>query len=100
MSSSLNAISPLDGRYKNSVKDLSACFSESALIQYRLKVEIEYLIALGNVKSIRNLPPFPKVAQIRLQRIYLNFNTAEAEKVKAIEATTNHDVKAVEYYIK
>ena len=99
MSSSLNAISPLDGRYKNSVKDLSACFSESALIQYRLKVEIEYLIALGNVKSISNLPPFPKVAQIRLQRIYLNFNTAEAEKVKAIEATTNHDVKAVEYYI-
>ena len=99
MSNNLNAISPLDGRYKNSVKDLSAYFSESALMQYRLKVEIEYLIALGNVKSIRNLPPFPKVAQIRLQRIYLNFNTAEAEKVKAIEATTNHDVKAVEYYI-
>ena len=99
MSSSLNAISPLDGRYKNSVKDLSACFSESALIQYRLKVEIEYLIALGNVKSIKNLPPFTKAAQIRLRRIYLNFNTAEAEKVKAIEATTNHDVKAVEYYI-
>ena len=99
MSNNLNAISPLDGRYKNSVKDLSACFSESALIQYRLKVEIEYLIALGNVKSISNLPPFPKVAQIRLQRIYLNFNTAEAEKVKAIESTTNHDVKAVEYYI-
>ena len=99
MSSNLNAISPLDGRYKNSVKDLSACFSESALIQYRLKVEIEYLIALGNVKSINNLPPFTKAAQIRLRRIYLNFNTAEAEKVKAIESTTNHDVKAIEYYI-
>ena len=99
MSNNLNAISPLDGRYKNSVKDLSACFSESALIQYRLKVEIEYLIALGNEKSINNLPPFPKAVQIRLRRIYFNFNTAEAEKVKAIEATTNHDVKAVEYYI-
>ena len=99
MSNNLNAISPLDGRYKNSVKDLSACFSESALIQYRLKVEIEYLIALGDVKSINNLPPFPKAVQIRLRRIYLNFNTAEAEKVKAIESTTNHDVKAVEYYI-
>jgi len=99
VSNNLNAISPLDGRYKNSVKDLSACFSESALIQYRLKVEIEYLIALGDVKSINNLPPFPKSVQIRLRRIYLNFNTAEAEKVKAIESTTNHDVKAVEYYI-
>ena len=99
MSNQLNALSPLDGRYNNSVKNLSAYFSESALIKYRLKVEIEYLIALGNVKSIDNLPPFSKDVQIRLRQIYLNFNTPNAKKIKAIEATTNHDVKAVEYYI-
>ena len=99
MSNQLNALSPLDGRYNNSVKNLSAYFSESALIKYRLKVEIEYLIALGNVKSIDNLPPFSKDEQVRLREIYLNFNTPNAKKIKAIEATTNHDVKAVEYYI-
>ena len=68
-------------------------------MRYRLKVEIEYLIALGNEKSIKDLPPFSKNEQIRLRKIYHNFNTACAEKVKEIEATTNHDVKAVEYYI-
>jgi len=99
VSNQLNALSPLDGRYNNSVKNLSAYFSESALIKYRLKVEIEYLIALGNVKSIDNLPPFSKDEQVRLREIYLNFNTPNAKKIKAIEATTNHDVKAVEYYI-
>ena len=99
MSNQLNALSPLDGRYNKSVKNLSAYFSESALIKYRLKVEIEYLIALGNVKSIDNLPPFSKDEQVRLREIYLNFNTPNAKKIKAIEATTNHDVKAVEYYI-
>ena len=99
MSNQLNALSPLDGRYNNSVKNLSAYFSESALIKYRLKVEIEYLIALGNVRSIDNLPPFSKDVQIRLRQINLNFNTPNAKKIKAIEATTNHDVKAVEYYI-
>jgi len=92
-------ISPLDGRYYNSVKELSEYFSESALMGYRLKVEIEYLIALGNEKAIKNLPPFSKDEQTRLQKIYHNFNTAGAEKVKKIEATTNHDVKAIEYYI-
>ena len=99
MSNQLNALSPLDGRYNKSVKNLSAYFSESALIKYRLKVEIEYLIALGNLKSIDNLLPFSKDVQIRLRQIYLNFNTHSAKKIKAIEATTNHDVKAVEYYI-
>jgi len=92
-------ISPLDGRYYNSVKELSEYFSESALMGYRLKVEIEYLIALGNEKAIKNLPPFSKDEQTRLRKIYHNFNTAGAEKVKKIEATTNHDVKAIEYYI-
>ena len=91
--------SPLDGRYYNSVKDLSVYFSESALMHYRLKVEIEYLIALGNEKGIKELPPFSKIVQSRLRKIYENFNSTAAEKVKEIEATTNHDVKAIEYYI-
>jgi len=97
--SALSNISPLDGRYANSVKELSVYFSESALTRYRLKVEIEYLIALGNEKTIKEVSPFSKAEQIHLRKIYENFNTAGAEKVKAIEATTNHDVKAVEYYI-
>ena len=99
MSDRLNLVSPLDGRYGNSVKDLSSYFSESALIGYRLKVEIEYLIAFSNEKSIKELPSFSKEEKTRLRKIYKNLNTAGAEKVKEIEATTNHDVKAVEYYI-
>mgnify|MGYP001365751867 CR=1 FL=1 len=99
MSDRLNAISPLDGRYGNAVKNLSPFFSESALMRYRLKVEIEYLIALGNKKSVENLSSLPKDEQTRLRKIYLNFNSANAEKVKEIELTTNHDVKAIEYYI-
>ncbi|MBT4753048.1 MAG: adenylosuccinate lyase, partial [Candidatus Marinimicrobia bacterium] len=92
-------ISPLDGRYTNSIKDLSAYFSESALMGYRLKIEIEYLIALGNKKRIKELPPFSKTEQSRLRKIYQNFNSTDAEKIKEFETTTNHDVKAIEYYI-
>ena len=95
----LNTISPLDGRYASSLNGLSNCFGEMALMQYRLKVEVEYLIALGNEKSIDDLPAFPKDEQTRLRNIYQNFNTVGAKKIKEIEATTNHDVKAVEYYI-
>ena len=99
VANSLSKISPLDGRYANSIQDLSAYFSESALMQYRLKVEIEYLIALGNERSIKELPPFSKDEQTRLRKIHENFNLTSAQKVKEIEATTNHDVKAIEYYI-
>jgi adenylosuccinate lyase len=95
----LNNISPLDGRYTNSIKDLSAYFSESALMGYRLKIEIEYLIALGNKKRIKELPPFSKTEQSRLRKIYQNLNSTDAEKIKEFETTTNHDVKAIEYYI-
>ena len=95
----LSNISPLDGRYANSIAELSKYFSESALMGYRLKVEIEYLIALSNEKSINDLLPFSKDEQERLRKIYQNFNLVGAEKVKEIEATTNHDVKAIEYYI-
>ena len=99
MRSPLNNITPLDGRYASSVRGLTAFFSESALIRYRLKVEIEYLIALGNEKRVQELSPFSNKEQVRLKKIYKNFNLADAEKVKKIEFTTNHDVKAVEYYI-
>ena len=100
MSDRLNAISPLDGRYGNAVKNLSAFFSESALMRFRLKVEIEYLIAIGNEKRIHELGPFSTTEQTRLREIYKNFNSASAEKVKRIEAITNHDVKAIEYYLR
>ena len=99
MSDHLNTVSPLDGRYGSSVKDLSAYFSELALIRYRLKVEIEYLIALGNEKEVKELFPFSNTEQVRLRIIYENFNSADAEKVKDIEVIINHDVKAIEYFI-
>ena len=99
MSDHLNTISPLDGRYGSSVKDLSAYFSELALIRYRLKVEIEYLIALGNEKEVKELFPFSNTEQVRLRIIYENFNSTDAEKIKDIEVITNHDVKAIEYFI-
>ena len=99
MFTSLNNISPLDGRYANSVADLAAFFSESALMCYRLTIEIEYLIALGNEKGVTGLPPFSSSEQKQLRKIYENFGSEGAEKVKTIEVVTNHDVKAVEYYI-
>ncbi len=96
----LSALSPLDGRYGNSVKDLAAYFSEAALMRYRLYVEIEYLIALSYEKQIKDLPTFSKIEQARLRKTYQGFNSAGAKKIKAIEARTNHDVKAIEYYIR
>ena len=95
----LNAISPLDGRYSSSVKDLSAYFSESALMRYRVTVEVEYLIALGREKGIKELQSFTNIEQTKLRNIYKNFNAAAAQKIKEIELTTNHDVKAVEYFL-
>ena len=99
MRSPLNNITPLDGRYASSVRGLTAFFSESALMRYRLKVEIEYLIALGNEKRVQELAPFSNKEQVRLKKIYKNFNSADAENVKEFEFKTNHDVKAIEYYI-
>jgi len=96
----LSALSPLDGRYGNSVKDLAPYFSEAALMRYRLYVEIEYLIALSYEKQIKDLPVFSKNEQARLRRTYQDFNSAGAKKIKDIETTTNHDVKAIEYYIR
>ena len=93
----LNAISPIDGRYRSKSEPLAAYFSEEALIRYRLRVEVEYFIAL-----LQRLGRWDEVSPCEgaLRAIYQEFGTAEAEEVKEIEKTTNHDVKAVEYFIK
>ena len=96
----LNAISPLDGRYRNSVKDISDYFSEYSLIRYRLFVEIEYLIALGDEKSIKELKQFSNNDQKKYRNIYKKFAIKDAAEVKKYEKITNHDVKAIEYFLR
>jgi len=95
----LNSISPIDGRYYNKTEVLSEYFSEKALIFYRLKVEIEYFISLCNL-GIPQLKNFDHSKFDELRKIYLNFSNEDAIEVKRIEEITNHDVKAVEYFIK
>ncbi|WP_242134875.1 adenylosuccinate lyase [Aestuariivivens marinum] len=95
----LNAISPIDGRYRNKVNELAPFFSEEALIKYRVLVEIEYFIALCEL-------PLPQLKSVdsslfdSLRNIYKNFTSENAIEIKDIESVTNHDVKAVEYFIK
>ena len=96
---SLNAISPIDGRYRRQVDMLGANFSEAALIRYRVRVEIEYFIALCEL-PLPQLASFDKSLYSPLRDIYKNFTDDDALEVKEIEKTTNHDVKAVEYFIK
>ena len=100
MSEPLKAISPLDGRYSKNTENLSDYFSEHALIKYRTKVEIEYLIALSIEKEIQELKPFSEKDKEKLRKIYTSFNIDDSKRVKAIEVATNHDVKAVEYFIR
>ncbi|MEO9531195.1 MAG: adenylosuccinate lyase [Crocinitomicaceae bacterium] len=95
----LTAISPIDGRYRSKVENLGAYFSEYALIKYRVHVEIEYFIALTK-ENIKALADFPVEKEADLRAIYEKFSEADAEEIKEIEKTTNHDVKAVEYFIK
>lgn len=95
----LMAISPIDGRYRGKTEILADFFSEYALIRYRVRVEIEYFIALCEL-PLPQLEAFDKGLFGRLRDIYLRFDVAEAQRVKDIEGITNHDVKAVEYYIK
>ncbi|WP_455498561.1 adenylosuccinate lyase [Coprobacter sp.] len=96
---SLTAISPVDGRYRSKTASLSEYFSEFALIRYRVRVEIEYFIALCEL-------PLPQLANLntdifpQLRAIYKNFTAEDAERIKSVESITNHDVKAVEYFIK
>ncbi|MEG2060591.1 MAG: adenylosuccinate lyase [Alistipes sp.] len=99
MLNKLSAISPIDGRYRNVTEPLSDYFSEQALIRYRIHVEVEYFIALCEL-------PLPQLANVdhtkfaALRALYLDFSVSDAERVKQIEAVTNHDVKAIEYIIK
>lgn len=95
----LTAISPVDGRYRGKTEALADYFSEYALIRYRVRVEIEYFIALCEL-PLPQLETFPHDLFPRLRAIYTDFTEAAAARVKEIERTTNHDVKAVEYYIK
>ena len=97
--SPLNAIGPIDGRYNSKTKDLQSYFSEASLIKFRIKVEIEYFIALCN-SSIIQLNHFPSKKFKELRKIYTDFNNDDAQRIKEIESITNHDVKAVEYFIK
>ena len=96
----LLALSPLDGRYAGKVDALRPIFSEYGLIKARVKVEVEWLLALAAAPGIVELPPFSAVASQRLRLLSSDFSTTHAARVKEIERTTNHDVKAVEYFIK
>ena len=95
----LTAISPIDGRYRNKTSKLADYFSEYALIRYRIRVEIEYFIALCEL-PLPQLASFDKSLFERIRDIYRKFDVSNAQRVKDIESVTNHDVKAVEYYIK
>ncbi|MFT3896291.1 MAG: adenylosuccinate lyase [Thermomonas sp.] len=100
MTDALTALSPLDGRYAGKVDALRPIFSESGLIRARVKVEVEWLLALAAEPGIVELEPFSATAIARLRALADGFSLDDAARVKAIEATTNHDVKAVEYLIK
>ena len=95
----LNAISPIDGRYRSKTSSLAPYFSEEALIKYRVLVEIEYFIALREA-DLPQLAKIDKSVYGSLRAIYENFSTEDALWIKETEKTTNHDVKAVEYFIK
>ncbi|MCM1066327.1 MAG: adenylosuccinate lyase [Muribaculaceae bacterium] len=95
----LTAISPVDGRYRGKCEPLAEYFSEYATIRYRVKVEVEYFIALSHM-GLPQLPALTQEQQAALRAIYTDFSVDDAQKVKDIESVTNHDVKAVEYFIK
>ena len=95
----LNAISPIDGRYRGKVESYAPYFSEKALIKYRVQVEIEYFISLCEL-PLPQLADFDKNLFSELRKIYTDFSDVDAQKIKDIEKVTNHDVKAVEYFIK
>jgi len=97
--STLYSISPIDGRYAATTETLRSYFSEYGLIRYRVLVEVEYFIALCEI-DLSELSKFPKEKFTSLRSLYTNFDESAAEQIKEIEKTTNHDVKAVEYYLK
>ncbi|MDE6081860.1 MAG: adenylosuccinate lyase, partial [Muribaculaceae bacterium] len=95
----LTAVSPIDGRYRSKTESLDKYFSEYALIKYRVKVEIEYFIALTEI-PLPQLAGFNAGLKPELRKIYTDFSLEDARRIKEIESVTNHDVKAVEYFIK
>ena len=98
--STLNALSPLDGRYAKKVDNLRQYFSEFALIKFRVEVEIKWLISLSDEKAIKEVTVLSKSTRESLQKTIQSFSEVDAAEIKKIEETTNHDVKAVEYFIK
>jgi adenylosuccinate lyase len=100
MSFAITSISPIDGRYSRQTESLKPVFSEFGLIKNRVKVEILWLIALSNDKEIKELPKFSKQALKYLNNLFLGFTEKDAKAVKEIESKTNHDVKAVEYWLR
>ena len=98
--SALSAISPIDGRYGSKTKELRTIFSEFGLIRCRVEVEIRWLQRLAQHEAIAEVPAFSAETNAVLDSIVANFSEADAQRIKDIEATTNHDVKAVEYFIK
>ena len=98
--STLTALSPLDGRYHGKVNALRNHFSEFGLIRYRVLIEIEWLKALSQESGIKELPPFSAATIAKLDQLAAQFSEADAEQIKTIERTTNHDVKAIEYWLR
>lgn len=96
----ISALSPLDGRYAKSVENLRPIFSEYGLMKARVRVELAWLVALSREPNIAEVPEFSNETLAEIQNVMANFNLEHAAEVKAIEATTNHDVKAIEYWLK
>jgi adenylosuccinate lyase len=100
MPSPLAALSPLDGRYARTADPLRACFSEQALIRYRVRIELAWLQALAAERGIREVKPFSRKTLSAFEALLRDFSERDAEQIKNIEAETNHDVKAIEYWLK
>src|SRR3954466_10838894 len=98
--SPLTALSPLDGRYASRTRTLQDHFSEFALMRERVAIEVAWLQALGEEASFPALKPFSAASAVEMNKLVARFGIADAERIKAIEATTNHDVKAVEYWLR
>ncbi|MGB7541697.1 MAG: adenylosuccinate lyase, partial [Burkholderiales bacterium] len=98
--SPLNALSPLDGRYHKQLEPLRSYFSEAALFRYRIAIEIRWLLALAAEPAIAEIKPFSPATNAELERIVESFSEDDAARAKKIEAETNHDVKAIEYWLK
>ncbi|MEC7470592.1 MAG: lyase family protein, partial [Pseudomonadota bacterium] len=98
--SQLTAISPVDGRYASKCSELRHIFSEYGLLKYRVEVEVRWLQMLSNQEGIQEVPAFSPQSNALLDSIVAEFSVDDARRIKEIERTTNHDVKAVEYFLK